>query len=46
MKRATDAIRLLTAALLGISAGIGLVHNVRRLVREEAAAMREEKERP
>jgi hypothetical protein len=43
MKRATDAIRLLTAALLGISAGIGLVHNVRQLVRDEAAAVKEER---
>lgn len=46
MKRATDAIRLLTAALLGISAGIGLVHNIRQLVREEDAALHEDKERP
>ncbi|MBB5154991.1 hypothetical protein [Saccharopolyspora phatthalungensis] len=43
MKRATDAVRLITAILLGISAGISLAHNVRALVRDEEAAVTKER---
>lgn len=43
MKRTTDAIRLFTAVLLGISAGIGLVQNIRRLIDEETVAAQNER---
>lgn len=43
MKRTTDALRLITAVLLGISAGIGLVQNIRRLIAEETVAAENER---
>lgn len=42
MKHATETIRLLTAILLGLAAGLDVATKVRTLMREEATTLTDE----